>query len=223
MARTVDPVAHSARREAYLDAAQRIIQTKGYEALSIQDVLDATGTSKGAFYHYFGGKTALLDAIVARMVDTAAPGLAAAGGSALDRLDGVFAGLATVKAGQRDLILAMIRVWMSDENAVMREHFRRRAIAALTPPLAEIIRQGADEGVFDVTDPDSTAGVFAAMVLGANETATALIGQHATYEQVIDRLGAFGTAFERVLGAAPGALRFDRRLDTVREWFDAIA
>ncbi|MDR7276038.1 TetR/AcrR family transcriptional regulator [Catenuloplanes atrovinosus] len=223
MARTVDPVAHSTRRDAFLDAAQRIIQTKGYEALSIQDVLDATGASKGAFYHYFGGKAALLDAIVARMVDQGAARFPPPGGSALHRLDAVFGGLADFKAGQKDLIVAMIRVWMSDENAVVREHFRRRAIAAITPVLAEIIRQGAAEGVFAVTDPDATAAVFAAMVLGANEATTALIGEHATYEQVIDRLGAFGTAFERVLGAAPGALRFDRRLDAVREWFDAIA
>ncbi|WP_157240778.1 TetR/AcrR family transcriptional regulator [Catenuloplanes japonicus] len=222
MARTVDPVAHAARREAFLDAAQQIIATRGYDALSIQDVLSATGASKGAFYHYFDGKAALLDALVLRMVDTAGPHLTT-DGSALERLDAVFGGLADLKAGQRDLIIGMARVWMSDENAVVREHFRRRAITALTPILADIIRQGARERIFAVTDPDATAAVFAALVLGTNEAAMSMIGQELTFTQVSARLGAFGEAFERVLGVAPGALRFDRRLDVVREWFDAIA
>ncbi|MFI5845334.1 TetR/AcrR family transcriptional regulator [Catenuloplanes sp. NPDC051500] len=216
-------MAHAVRRDAFLDAAQQIIATRGYEALSIQDVLGATGASKGAFYHYFNGKGALLDAIVARMVDTATAQLATTGGTALERLEGVFGGLAAFKAGQRDLIIAMMTVWMSDENAVLREHFRRRSIAALTPLLADILRQGARERTFAITDPDATAAVFAAMVLGANEAASAMIGHNLTAEQVSDRLRAFGEAFERVLGVAPGALRFDRRLDTVREWFDAIA
>lgn len=40
-------------RDVFVDAAQLLIQTKGYERFSFQDVLDATATSKGAFYHYF--------------------------------------------------------------------------------------------------------------------------------------------------------------------------
>ena len=61
MARTLDPAAHAVKRDTFLDAAQRLIKTKGYEALSVQDVLAAVGTSKGAFYHYFDSKAALLD------------------------------------------------------------------------------------------------------------------------------------------------------------------
>ena len=49
MVRTVDPAAHAVRREAFLDAAQRLIQTKGYGLLSIQDVIDDVSASKGAF------------------------------------------------------------------------------------------------------------------------------------------------------------------------------
>ncbi|MDB5063897.1 MAG: TetR/AcrR family transcriptional regulator, partial [Chloroflexi bacterium] len=58
MPRTVNVAAHRVRREAFLDVAQRLIQTKGYEQMSIQDVLDALDTSRGALYHYFGSKQA---------------------------------------------------------------------------------------------------------------------------------------------------------------------
>ncbi|GAA0426641.1 TetR family transcriptional regulator [Acrocarpospora corrugata] len=36
-------------RGEFLDAAQRLIQTKRYEQMSIQDVLAEAGTSKGGF------------------------------------------------------------------------------------------------------------------------------------------------------------------------------
>ena len=71
MPRTVNVEAHQVRRDAFLDVAQRLIQTKGYEQMSIQDVLDELDTSKGALYHYFDSKQALLDGVVDRFADAA--------------------------------------------------------------------------------------------------------------------------------------------------------
>jgi AcrR family transcriptional regulator len=76
MARTVNPTLHTVRRDAFLDVAQRLIQTKGYEAMSVQDVLDELEASKGAFYHYFDSKLALLEAVVDSFADV---GLATVG------------------------------------------------------------------------------------------------------------------------------------------------
>jgi TetR/AcrR family transcriptional regulator, transcriptional repressor for nem operon len=39
------------REDAILDAAVRLILTKGYEAMSINDVCKATGLTKGAVFH----------------------------------------------------------------------------------------------------------------------------------------------------------------------------
>jgi AcrR family transcriptional regulator len=229
MARTLDPVAHAVRREAFLDAGQRLIATKGYTQLSIQDVLDELASSKGAFYHYFDSKAALLEGVVSRMVDAAtaslAPAVADPGRSAVEKLDAVFSGLASFKADRRELILALMRVWLSDDNAVVREHFRRGVIAAMTPLLATIIGQGVAEGSFTTASPDHAARVFASLVLGANEAATDLFAAHqegaVTFEEVERTLAAFGEAFERILGARPGSLGFADRSAVLREWFDA--
>src|SRR6476659_8604661 len=56
VARTLDPAAHAVRRDVFIDAAQALIQTRGAERFSVQDILDATDASKGAFYHYFDSK-----------------------------------------------------------------------------------------------------------------------------------------------------------------------
>jgi len=71
MPRTLNPVAHAVRRDTFLDAAQALIITKGYEALSVQEVIEAVGASKGAFYHYFDSKSALLEGVIGQMVDGA--------------------------------------------------------------------------------------------------------------------------------------------------------
>ena len=227
MARTLDPVAHAVRREAFLDAGQRLIATKGYAQLSIQDVLDELSSSKGAFYHYFDSKASLLDGIVSRMVEAAtaslAPTVADPDRSALEKVNAVFTGLASFKAERKDLILALTRVWLSDDNAVVREHFRRGVVAAMTPLLATIIRQGVAEGSFTTASPDHAARVFVSLVLGANEAATDLFVAHqdgaVTFEEVERALEAFAEAFERILGVRPGSLELANRSAVLREWF----
>ena len=69
--RTVNVKAHASRRDEFIDAGQKLIQTRGYEQFSIEDLLAEVGASKGAFYHYFGSKQALLEAIVDRLVTNA--------------------------------------------------------------------------------------------------------------------------------------------------------
>ena len=134
MARTVDTEAHAVRRDTFVDAAQRLMQAKGYEQISIQDVLDEVGASRGAFYHYFASKTDLLEAVVTRIVDTALASVApVVDDPALDaaaKLEGLFGGIAQWKMERTELMLALVRVWLSDENTLMRDKMWRRLDAA---------------------------------------------------------------------------------------------
>src|SRR6266536_5298655 len=101
MARTRDPAAHALRRDEFIDAAQRLIQTRGYEQMSVQDVLDELGASKGAFYHYFDSKEALLTAVVNQMIDGAlevvTPMVDDPKLTAQQKFQGVFLGIAQFK------------------------------------------------------------------------------------------------------------------------------
>lgn len=72
MARIVKEQEYAARRNAILDVAQRLVYTKGYEQMAIQDILDELEISKGAFFHYFNSKQMLLEAIIERMRDEVA-------------------------------------------------------------------------------------------------------------------------------------------------------
>ena len=146
MARTLDVAVHTVRRDTFVEAAQRLIVTEGYERMSVQDVLDEVDASRGAFYHYFDSKGALLDAVVERMVDQATtrvePIVTDPALTATARLSGMFTGIADWKGEQADLILGLLDAWLADENAIVREKVRRHILDRLAPLLTTILRDG---------------------------------------------------------------------------------
>jgi len=224
--RTLNPTLHTVRRDAFLDAAQRLVETKGYEAMSVQDVLDALDVSKGAFYHYFVSKQAVLEAVVERFADG---GMAAVKPivddpalPALKKLERVFAGIAGWKAERKELVLGIIEVWNSDSNAIVREKVRRMTVRLMVPLLAAVVRQGVDEGVFRVASPDETAAVLVSLMLGFQEQATHLfIARQAgtiPFEVVEPTIAGFTQAFERILGIPTGSLTLQDQA-TLHFWF----
>ncbi len=50
-----------------LDTAAQLFFQKGYDRTTLQDIIDATRLSKGAIYHHFVSKEAILIAVVDRM------------------------------------------------------------------------------------------------------------------------------------------------------------
>ena len=47
-------------RASIVDAAWQLFYEQGYEDTTVEEIIAASHTSKGSFYHYFGGKDALL-------------------------------------------------------------------------------------------------------------------------------------------------------------------
>jgi AcrR family transcriptional regulator len=226
VARTVNLEGHKVRRDAFLDVAQRLIVTKGYEQMSIQDVLDAHEASRGALYHYFDSKQALLDGVVERFADEALetidPILADSRLPALTKLERVLGGIARFKAEQKELVLAILEVWNSDGNALVRERLRRLTAKRMMPILTLIIRQGAEEGLITASDPEEAARVFLYLMQGYQELASEhFLGRQAgtiSFEQVLKSNQAATEAFERVLGIPPGSVTLADEA-TLRFWF----
>jgi AcrR family transcriptional regulator len=226
VARTLNPTLYTVRRDAFLDVAQRLIQTKGYEAMSIQDVLNELEASKGAFYHYFDSKQALLEAVVERFADA---GMALVGPilddpdlPALRKLENVFAGIARFKADRKELVLAIIEVWKSDSNAIVREKLRRLTASLMLPLLSRVVRQGVDEGSFHVASPEETTKVLFSLMLGFQEIAMDdFIARQAgtiTFDHVRRSVESFTDAFEKILGVPKGSVTLSDE-PTLRFWF----
>jgi len=226
VARTVNVEARALRREAFVDAGLRLIQNRGYEQMSVQDVLDELEASRGAFYHYFESKHALLEAAVDRLVDAAMAAVAPVAADpelpAAEKLERLFSGIAGWKTERKDLMLALLEVWYSDDNAIVRDKLRRSMVTSLTPPLAEIIRQGGVERAFTATSPDDAARAVVSLLQGAQDLAGDLFFARragtVTFEFAAARLAGYMEAIERIVGAPAGSVAMiDDRL--LRSWF----
>ncbi len=53
-------------RERILEAAEDLVLARGYTATTVDAILDATGASKGSFFHHFPSKAALGKALLER-------------------------------------------------------------------------------------------------------------------------------------------------------------
>ena len=58
--------------EKILDAAAALFAEKGYQSTTLQDIIDATGLSKGAVYHHFRSKEEIARKVGDRMGDVGA-------------------------------------------------------------------------------------------------------------------------------------------------------
>ena len=227
MPRTLNPETHAVRRDAFITAALGLLTQKGWEQVSIQEVIESVGASKGAFYHYFDSKAALLEAAVEAMSDVALesllPDIERLGGTALDKLQAIFGGIARWKGERSEMLVHLLRSWFADENAIVREKFRRHSRTRIAPVLAEVVAQGQRESSF-TTDaaPEDAARVLYALLIGANEEAVDLYFARqagtVTFAEVERRLTAFGDACDRVLGLPSGSFPIvDRR--ALEQWF----
>jgi AcrR family transcriptional regulator len=223
---TLDTTVRGVRRDASVDVAEHLIRTKGYERMSIQDVQDALGVSRGAIYHYFSSKATLLEAVVERMVEAIMAVLAPIAEDpqllATTKLQGVFSAAGRWKAERRELMVALLEAWYSDHNAIVREHVKRAASLRLTPLLAEIVRRGTSEGSFSVTSPEHAAGILVALLAVSGDAMSQLfldrLAGRVPFQDVEHAVDAYDEAVERILGLPMGSFRMIDEA-TLRFWF----
>jgi AcrR family transcriptional regulator len=226
MARTVKEEAYAGKRNAILDVAQRLIYTRGYEQMTIQDLLDDLQISKGAFYHYFDSKQAVLEALVERMgeevVQLLFPIVHDPALPALEKLRRFFPTLAQWKTARKDFILALMHILYADDNAIFRQKARALAVKRVTPLLSTVIRQGIQEGVSTTAYPDQVGEVVLSLVLDFGDAVAGLLlswePERDEYPRVERMVAAYTETLERALGAPTGSLPLVDD-QTLREWF----
>jgi AcrR family transcriptional regulator len=226
MPRIVKEDEYAVRRNEILDAAQRLVYTKGFGQMTIQDILDDLQISKGAFYHYFDSKHALLEALTERLQDEADEILIRITQdthlSALEKLERYFATAARWKTAQKTYLLALLRVWYTDDNAIVRQKVFATAVKRITPLLSAIIHQGIQEGVLTTPFPDQVGEVVLSLVQSLGDTYARMLLSPEVEGGDLQRIertsAAYSDALERVLGAPSGSLRL---IDpaTLEEWF----
>ena len=227
MARILKQEEHTAKRNEILDVALQLVYSKGYEKMTIQDILDQLQISKGAFYHYFDSKGDVLQALIERMVvEQMEPLLLSIVRdphlTALEKLQGYFDTAVSWKTAKKELMLQLTKVWYSDENALARQKMLGLMVKHVTPLFMQIIHQGAQEGVFTTLYPEYAGQVIINLVQPLGDTFAQMLlseeAKHSTLQRAETLIVAYNDAVERILGAPKGTIHL---MDTemLKEWF----
>jgi len=207
--------APAVRRAELINCAQGLFLTRGYERTTINDVISATGLSKGAFYHHFRSKEDLLEAIAARFASESLFFIehlqADLSLDALQRLNQLLALSRDWKREHIPELRAMFTTLLKPENAVLYHRIVEAAFAVLAPALAAIIEQGEAEGVFDAGDPRTAADTLLWLSNGRRglvitAMATAETDIEAALRLIVDRVRAEEAITNRILGLKAGGV-----------------
>jgi AcrR family transcriptional regulator len=220
---------YAVRRNEILDAALRLVYTKGYEQMTIQDILNELGISKGAFYHYFDSKGALLEALIERMIDEGTvilqPIIDDPGLPALEKLERYFAAAGSWKIKQKDFIVPLLRVWYTDENAIVRQKASAAGLERIAPMITDLIDQGVQEGIFTTRHTQRLGEVVLSMMYSIGDGMGQLLLTGVPGPELLQRLedtvAVYTEAIERVLGAPEGSLHLIEP-QILSEWVDAL-
>jgi TetR/AcrR family transcriptional repressor of nem operon len=173
-----------------LDAAERMLQVRGYNGFSYGDVAEELGITRAALHYHFKGKAELGEALIERYATRFS--------AALDELDETAPDAAAKLRGYADLYLDVLRRDLMCLCGMLAAEYRtlpeplQASVSAFfdtnTSWLRGVLEQGSAEGSLRLLgSPDDVA----AMVLGGLEGAmliTRLDGDVARFSAATDRL-----------------------------------
>lgn len=191
------------RRREIVIAARELFQTKEYDKVTMQDIIDSVGIAKGTVYHYFKSKKELLEAVIDEMVAENIERMQkianASKGSALEKIQELIE-KGRIAAEQPSILSHLHKAG----NEAMHVKLLAAALAKQAPLYAAVIQQGCDEGVFQTQSPLECAEFILAGVQFLTD-----VGIYAwTEEELSRRTGAFPRLIEQQLNAPRGSFDF---------------
>ena len=205
------------RRAELLQRASALFVQHGYDNVSLNDLIADAGVSKGAFYHWFPSKEALISALAEHsardgfaVIEEA---LARCTGNALDRLNAVLqAGYdVKMKMGIPEMLAAAVSL-MRPENAYLYGRIVAAEEERVRPFLTRLISEGVAEGIFDTFDPEGVADMIYGLAARTNSNIIDVLDavDESARNDAIDVLTArfqlHGLAIDRVLGLPDGSI-----------------
>jgi TetR/AcrR family transcriptional regulator, fatty acid metabolism regulator protein len=201
-------IAETTTRDRLLQAATDVFAVKGYHGAIVDDIVAASETSKGAFYHYFPSKQGifltLMDAL-GGLVEEGAEAAIAGKQGALHKVEAALKVVLETAEAHRDLvkILLVEAVGLGPELEQRRLEIHRR--------LTQLIQRHLDRAVKEGAIPDQDTGLAAQAWLGTlNEVITQSLT--AGEGRLLDRLPALRALLLRSVGAERVGL--PRRVNT---------
>lgn len=152
---------HKLKKNELVEIAEKLFLEKGYEETTVDEILHASGLSKGGFYHYFKSKEEVLAESISNFADNLLnelePLIEDKKLNALEKLRR-FMEIKTASQKSNKELLNYMRMLMESDFTFYK--FTLTITQKYIEPFARIIEQGAKEGTFKVEFPRETADIL---------------------------------------------------------------
>ncbi|SMF38612.1 transcriptional regulator, TetR family [Tistlia consotensis] len=158
-----------ARRRAMIEAAWQVMQDKGCEAATLNDIISLSGGSRATLYEAFGGKDGLLEAAVAERCSAFSESMQLV----LDERNDPRAVLLALAAAFLEKVFApesirTMGIFCAEGGRFphMIETFLRHGPRELSGRVARYLESATRAGKLQVEDPELAADLFLSMLQG---------------------------------------------------------
>lgn len=194
------------KRQEMLTVAERLFCLRGYEATSVQDILNVLHISKGGFYHHFASKEELLNTLFYQRAEKAleqAEATLANETDIMSRLNKLFYGYMPLRKEEADFVAMLLPMMEKPEGRALRLCYQEALLETFLPALQRELALALDADVIlpptaDLEDVllyllNQCWGDVAALLLACAKKAqkpdaAALLGMLSKYRRSIERL-----------------------------------
>ena len=197
------PSLHRARERELVAATRALFDERGMQDAPIEEIAKAVGIARGLIYRHFSSKEELFVLTVTtylaelqELLEAAADGQSPVAG--LERCTQAYAGYCTRHPAFLDCSISLMHRPASELQAIVSESVWLRlgqGMAGCLVVLADVLRRGAEQGVFSVEDPEYGANVLWTQGLGVMHLARIGVGVRRLAPGVP---GLFAVAAERI-------------------------
>lgn len=193
------------RRNEIIDVAEEMFLTKGFEETTVSDIVGKIGVAQGLFYYYFKSKDEVFDAVAERLMDLLLIDLKVISQDNISdppaKIQSFFAALYSMINEKK----AIVNQFHQKSYEAMHQRLTVKLVEKLTPVLVIIIRDGMNQGLFSLEEPDETAEI---MLHGLEYYLNRLMQANLGAAELEKKIRSAASVLERALGASKGSLQF---------------
>lgn len=159
--------AKAARQEQIEQAAYDVLEDRGYGGTSMLAIARKAKASNETLYNWYGDKTGLFRALVARNaneVKTLLETQVAAGGDAMVSLEAIGPVLLRMLTGAR--AVALNRAAASDPGGTLGRAIAAEGRGAVAPLIAGLLGLARDQGALHFDDTEEAADLYLSLLVG---------------------------------------------------------
>lgn len=189
-----------ARKQELLQVAYELFLSRGYEAVSVEDIIEKAGIAKGTYYYYFKSKEETLEEVLDMMIAKEAVKANMILQMELpvpQKIVGIISSFRPEEAEQ-DILETINR----KENLIMHDKVNAKVIETAVPLLTKVAKEGMEQGIINCDYLEERIRILL------------ILSNHIFDEGMADEgiITVYIDTVEKILGTPKGTMEFIKQL-----------